>query len=201
MVSKSKRTGPDCAAAKLTSSNPLDVIAHEHKWQEKLCNALERIADDLPDNVDRMLVAAVLPMLRVDLGVHIRDEEEGLFPLMRKRSQPGDNFDEIAEVLSLEHSSDEGFADEVLDQLEGLKDGARPQNPDMLGYMLRGFFETQRRHLAWEDAVVLPLARERLTAEDLRQLSRIMLENRKVGHVRFVRRETLLFEFKISDQR
>ncbi len=147
-----------------------------------------------------MLVAAVLPMLRVDLAVHIRDEEEGLFPLLRQRALPSDNFDEIAEVLSLEHASDEGFAEEIVDQLESLKDGKRPHNPDMLGYMLRGFFETQRRHLAWEDAVVLPLARERLTAVDLRKLSGIMLENRKTTHLRVVRRETLLFEFKVSDQ-
>ena len=166
---------------------------------KKLCDALERIADDLPDNVDKMLVAAVLPMLRVDLGVHIRDEEEGLFPLMCKRAQPGDNFKEIAEVLLLEHSADEGFADEIVDQLEVLREGRRPLNPDMLGYMLRGFFETQRRHLAWEDAVVLPLARARLTADDLRQLSRIMLDNRKSHQVQVVRSTNVLFEFKVSN--
>ena len=199
MNPKSQLTGSDCATLKRNSSNPLDVISHEHRWQEKLCDALERIADDLPDNVDQMLVAAVLPMLRVDLGVHIRDEEEGLFPLMRGRAQPGDNFEEIAEVLLLEHSADEGFADEIVDQLENLKDGRRPQNPDMLGYMLRGFFETQRRHLAWEDAVVLPLARARLTPDDLRQLSRIMLENRKSRQLRVIRSTSVLFEFNVSN--
>lgn len=199
MNPKSQKTGSDCAISKRNTSNPLDVIAHEHKWQQKLCDALERIADDLPDNVDKMLVAAVLPMLRVDLGVHIRDEEEGLFPLMCKRAQPGDNFQEIAEVLLLEHSADEGFADEIVDQLEAIKDGRRPLNPDMLGYMLRGFFETQRRHLAWEDAVVLPLARARLTADDLRQLSRVMLENRKTHRVQIVRSTSVLFEFNVSN--
>ncbi len=199
MSAKPRRPGHKCATAEGASSNPLDVIAHEHEWQEKLCDALERIADDLPDNVDRMLVAAILPMLRIDLRVHIRDEEEGLFPLMTRRAQPGDNFDEIAQVLSVEHAADEGFADEIVDQLEELKDGKRPLNPEMVGYMLRGFFETQRRHLAWEDAVVLPLARARLTADDLRQLSGIMLENRKEPTVRIVRSETVLFEFKVSE--
>jgi hemerythrin-like domain-containing protein len=189
------------ANAKGSAGNPLDVILQEHRWQEKLCDALERIADDLPDNVDRMLVAAVLPMLRVDLAVHVRDEEDGLFPLMRGRSRPEDNFDEIAEVLSLEHAADAGFADEIIDQLEDLRDGRRPLNPDMLGYMLRGFFETQRRHLAWEDAVVLPLARARLRSEDLRQLSAVMLENRKSRQVRAIRRDKGLFDFNASDER
>ena len=50
------------------------------------------IADDLPDNVDRMLVAAILPMLRNDFAIHIRDEEQGLFPLLCKRCGPDDNF-------------------------------------------------------------------------------------------------------------
>lgn len=193
---------PNGRTARGGTSNPLDVIAHEHKWQEKLCDALERIADDLPDNVDRMLVAAILPMLRNDFAIHIRDEEQGLFPLLCKRCGPDDNFDEIASTLSIEHAADKGFADEILDQLEELNSGARPHNPDMLGYMLRGFFETQRRHLAWEDAVVLPLARQRLIDSDLQELSRVMLANRKGGNARLVHRETVLFEFKVvSDQR
>ena len=72
----------------------------------------------------------------------------------------------------------------------------RPDNPDMLGYMLRGFFETQRRHVAWENAVVMPLAYARLTQDDLRELSRVMLDNRKEKRLRTVRSEFSLFAFQ-----
>ena len=33
--------------------------------------------------------------------------------------------------------------------------------------MLRGFFEHQRRHIEWENRVLLPLARQTLTRADL----------------------------------
>ena len=195
MNSKSRKSRTDSRASP-AAGDPLDVIAHEHQWQLRLCDVLEKIADDLPDNVDLMLISVVLPMLRDDLATHVRDEEEGLFPLLRKRARPGDNFEEIAQALSLEHATDEGFAEEIVDQLELLQSGRRPENPDMLGYMLRGFFETQRRHLVWEEAVVLPLARQRLTADDLRHLSRVMLDNRKGRRVHIVRGQATLFEFK-----
>jgi len=193
---QSGKSGSSDGSGRTQAANPLDIIAHEHMWQEKLCDALERIADDLPDNVDRTLVSAVLPMLRDDLIVHIRDEDEGLLPLLQKRTLPDDNFDQILMVLSLEHAADEGFADEIVDHLEDLSHSQRPDNPDMLGYMLRGFFETQRRHVAWENAVVMPLAYARLTQDDLRELSRVMLDNRKDKRLRTVRSEFSLFAFQ-----
>lgn len=193
---QSEKSGARDENGRARTANPLDIIAHEHMWQEKLCDALERIADDLPDNVDRTLVSAILPMLRDDLAVHFRDEDEGLFPLLQKRSLPDDNFDQILSVLMLEHAADEGFADEIVDHLEDLSRRVPPENPDMLGYMLRGFFETQRRHVAWENAVVMPLAYSRLTEEDLRELSRVMLDNRKQKRLRTVRSEYSLFAFQ-----
>jgi hypothetical protein len=49
----------------------------------------------------------------------------------------------------------------------------------MLGYMLRGFFERYRRHVHWENTLVMPLARLRLTADDLTTLQAQMSENRR----------------------
>jgi len=82
---------------------------------------------------------------------HHREEEEALFPLE-------------------EHASDEGFAEELVDILERLEQGEPADNPNMLGYMLRGFFENYRRHIHWENTVLIPLARRRLTAADVREL-------------------------------
>jgi hypothetical protein len=52
-------------------------------------------------------------------------------------------------------------------------------NPDMVGYMLRGFFERYRRHVHWENTLVMPLARLRLTPEDLDALQAQMSQNRR----------------------
>ena len=45
--------------------------------------------------------------------------------------------------------------------------------------MLRGFFERYRRHVHWENQLVMPLARLRLTRDDLDQLAARLSENRR----------------------
>jgi hemerythrin-like domain-containing protein len=87
---------------------------------------------------------------------------------------PADNIHDILARLALEHATDESFASELLESLESLSEGKKLKNPDMVGYMLRSFFECYRRHIQWENAIVLPLARARLTCEDLRELSQAM---------------------------
>jgi hemerythrin-like domain-containing protein len=159
--------------------SPLDLIAHEHLVQAQLCDSLERIADDLPDSVDRRLCGKAIDSLTFDMPLHHRDEELGLFPLIEKRALPDDNIHDILARLAIEHATDESFAGELLESLEGLREGKKPKNPDMVGYMLRGFFESYRRHIHWENAIVLPLARVRLTREDLEELNRTMVSHRQ----------------------
>jgi len=159
--------------------NPLDMIASAHAEQVEMCDAMERIADGLPDEVDRRLCAQVASCLQYDLPLHHHDEEEGLFPLLRARAKPEDGVDQILERLTSEHSSDNDFASEIAEALETLGQGGRPANPEMLGYMLRGFFERYRRHVHWENQLVMPLARLRLTRDDLDQLAARMNENRR----------------------
>jgi hemerythrin-like domain-containing protein len=155
------------------------VIAHAHSVQVQMCDAMERIADGLPDDVDRRLCASVASCLQFDLPLHHHDEETALFPLLRFRAEPADGIAEILDRLASEHSSDTDFASEIAESLEQLGQGGRVANPDMLGYMLRGFFERYRRHVHWENTLVMPVARVRLTAEDLESLAAAMETNRR----------------------
>jgi hemerythrin-like domain-containing protein len=158
--------------------NPLDVIASAHAVQVQMCDAMERIADGLPDEVDRRLCAQVASCLEFDLPLHHHDEEFALFPLLRRRALPEDGLDGILDRLAAEHSSDNDFASEIAEALDTLGQGGRPQNPEMLGYMLRGFFDRYRRHVQWENTLVMPLARLRLTRDDLEALQAQMNQNR-----------------------
>lgn len=160
--------------------NPLDVIAHAHGMQLQMCDAMERIADGLPDDVDRRLCAQVASLLQFDLPLHHQDEEMGLFPILKKRALPEDALEGILDRLAAEHAADNDFASEIAESLDLLGHGGRPANPEMMGYMLRGFFERYRRHVEWENSLVLPLARLRLTPEDLAVLSARM----EVNHAR-----------------
>ncbi|MBL8906238.1 MAG: hemerythrin domain-containing protein [Rhizobiales bacterium] len=160
--------------------NALDLIEHEHRIQAQICDTLELIADSLPDCVDKRLCAQVACALREELPLHHRDEECGLFPLIEERALPGDGIAEILARLAMEHATDESFASELLESLDILSEGRELKNPDMVGYMLRSFFESYRRHLHWENAVVLPLARSRLMPQDIVKLEEAMARNR--GH-------------------
>jgi hemerythrin-like domain-containing protein len=158
--------------------NPLDMIAHDHMVQVQLCDAMEKIADGLPDDVDRRLCAQVASCLQYDLPLHHHDEETGLFPLLRTRARPEDGIESILDRLAGEHVSDTDFAGEIAESLDLLGRGDKISNPEMVGYMLRGFFERYRRHVHWENTLVMPLARLRLTPADLDQLARQMDRNR-----------------------
>ena len=93
-----------------------------------------------------------------------------LFPLLRRRAPEGSPLRAIMQQLEAEHAADEGFARELADELQRLVDTGVVRNAEMLGYMLRGFFEHQRRHIDWENGVLLPLARQALTPADLAEL-------------------------------
>jgi hemerythrin-like domain-containing protein len=174
----SERQKPD---VKWLRRNALDLIEHEHRIQAQLCDSLERIADGLPNDVDCRLCVQVVNALRYEIPLHHRDEECGLFPLIERRALPGDNIHDILARLALEHATDESFASELLESLEALSDGETVKNPDMVGYMLRSFFESYRRHIHWENAIVLPLARARLTHEDIEELEQAMSRHREPG--------------------
>lgn len=158
--------------------NPLDIIAHAHSLQQDLCDVLERIADGLPDDVDRRLCARAAANLQYDIPLHHRDEEEALFPRLLMRVEPGDGLEDILERLAAEHSADTDLGAEIAELLETLAQGQRLKNPDMAGYMLRAFFESYRRHIHWENTLVMPLARQRLTDEDYQAIAAIMERNR-----------------------
>jgi len=158
--------------------NPLDLIDHDHAVHQRLCGALEKIADGLPEEVDRRLCEKVVTCLQYDLPLHHRDEDLALFPLLKARSQSNEGIHGILTNLSAEHAWDAASALEIAEVLEGLVREGRVSNPDMLGYMLRGFFESYRRHILWEDTLVMPLARQRLTVTDLDTLSQRMNHHR-----------------------
>lgn len=119
-----------------------------------LCEDLEQIADSLPASVNRQkcLDAAKLlcPLIR---RAH-RDEETMLFPRLA-RLQPGINpLSAALDRLKYEHLEDECYAEELTETLLRLGED-EPVNTEAVGYMLRGFFEGLRRHIAFEQAHIM----------------------------------------------
>ncbi len=156
---------------------PLKVIRAEHDLHAALCDLLETIADALPASVSPDQCARAASALKIDLPLHHADEEYGLFPLLRAACDDNETT-EILARLEEDHLGDEANSHELVPVLEAIAAGRQPDNPNMVGYMLRGFFEAYRRHIEWENRVVLPLARARLDTESLGKLAKVMIKNR-----------------------
>lgn len=127
----------------------LDWLRRAHEEQLALCAELEEIADSLPSAVNRQkciyAAKALGPLIQ---GIH-RYEESILFPQLQADPRAGNQIDATLERLKFEHCEDECFAEELTDALLKLGSGDRV-NMEAIGYMLRGFFEGIRRHIAFE---------------------------------------------------
>lgn len=179
----SKRDGPRSAAvieplAMELLARPLDFLHAEHYRQRCVLGHLEQLAGADPGIAWRALAKAVLDFLKQDLPLHIADEEIDLFPRLRARCTGEDNAEALLGILSAEHETDEALANAVVTGLDLFLTGPRrPVTPELQA-AIRAYVETQRRHLAWENALVLPLATKRLHSADLRAVARGMAARR-----------------------
>lgn len=159
-------------------ARPLEFIMADHSRQSGLCDRLDRLANDLESAPVQSEATALARHLRHDLALHTLDEERELFPLLRQRCLPQDGVEVILNRLEAEHELDKDLVEFLAADLEVLASGHRLANPVRFLTNASAFAETQRRHLAWENSTVIPLARIRLTSEDLTALGRAMAARR-----------------------
>lgn len=157
------------------SRDPLDLILLDHQHYLELCDRMEEIADTLPDKVSVATCTLVIQDLSRRVAWHHNFEEIHLFPVLRARARADDQLVASLDRLEREHRADEGYADEIVDLLSALASGTNLEAPDTAGYMLRGLFQSLRRHIAFENEHVLPLARRMLSAADLARLGRALV--------------------------
>lgn len=141
----------------------LGQMAVHLKACRELCDSLERIADNLPDNVDAQEALHVARGIYATVKRSHEFEEKALFPLLLDDG-PREETCKTIQRLHAEHWEDESFAFEVQDALTDFVRNPGEGNAEALGYMLRGFFEGMRRHLAFECEHVVPAIRHKLTS-------------------------------------
>ena len=140
---------------KAAGSPILRCMGHAHDEKLRFCDMLEEIADALPDDIDRFkclsVANALAPLVR---SVH-RFEEEVVFPAYSKSCE--EDCSASLQRLATEHLADECFADEITEVLLSMGHGSPVENAEAVGFMLRGFFESVRRHIAFEREHILPV--------------------------------------------
>lgn len=125
--------------------------------KDRFCDQLEAIADRLPDAVDLrdcLIVAQkIIPMIN-----RAHQFEEGfVFPLILAENAAVIELPEWLERLKFEHLGDEEFASDLSSALRDFATNKEDANIQSLSWMLRGFFEGLRRHVAFERSSLLPL--------------------------------------------
>jgi iron-sulfur cluster repair protein YtfE (RIC family) len=156
---------------------PLDWFAAEHYRHRQFCALMHRLA--ALETFEPGPLEALVGFLRHELGRHLADEEEDLFPLLRKRALPEDEVDQVLGRLTSEHRGDLAHGHALRNHLERcLEAHVAPSRDPAVALALDAFASQELHHLALENAVVLPLARLRLTPRDLKGLSRRLAARR-----------------------
>ncbi|MET3527978.1 hemerythrin domain-containing protein [Phenylobacterium koreense] len=159
-------------------NTPLDWFFFEHLRHRQLCRLIDMVAaSDTPDPKNAI---RIVRFLRFERPLHILDEEEDLFPLVQQRSLPEDGLEHVLEVLLADHKAAAEQVRAVRAVLEGALADEVPVTAlgGQARQILLGFASCERAHLALENAVVLPIARLRLTANDLSYLTQQLAARR-----------------------
>jgi hemerythrin-like domain-containing protein len=115
---------------------------------------------------------AAVSFLQASLPHHYDDEEASLFPLLRQRCLAEDGLESLLARLHAEHIEGNASARWLAQELSAcLAAGRHPCASEVLTHRLKGFVQLERLHLALENAVLIPLARVRLTPGDLDEIS------------------------------
>jgi hemerythrin-like domain-containing protein len=158
--------------------DPIEFLYGEHerlrlKLDEMLWLAENLKAENAPDKA-----ASILEYLTTDLPIHLMDEEEDLFPLLRLRSERHEKIVATIQLLIAEHQNDVEVGRSMLRSLEAIAKGNALADEDLFVDYVRAFTMLQRRHHAMENTVLMPIAYERLTKDDLAELSLGMARRR-----------------------
>lgn len=148
-----------------TATSPFDTFAARRFGLVSLCALLRALPSGGPAPT-RAVAPGIAIFLTRDYPALIVEEEEGIVPRLRSRLLLGDDLDDVINALSEEHREDLRYASKLAEYCNAFANGTEDDWPDLC-VALTNFAERQRRHIAWEDATILPMARQRLSAEDL----------------------------------
>ena len=142
------------------------ILLEEHVWIRRLLECLEKLAGDSSETgtVDAEASAELLLLFQEFAdGWHQEGEEQYLFPRLLARSSAEEGA--VIRGLLKEHESEVQLMLSMRSNLLGAEHGESLSLREFVR-QAREYVELQRKHMAKETAVVLPLAERLLTAAD-----------------------------------
>lgn len=159
--------------------NPIEFILEEHDRQLEICARLEDLVVSMDSDATASLASSLLEFFTKDLPLHIEDEERDLFPLLASRQGHDQDLPVILDQLVSEHELDRDLVEPLIEDLRNIANGLALADAQRFYVYARTFTEVMRRHLNWENRVVLPLADKVLSNQDRAQLGRNIAGRRR----------------------
>lgn len=149
---------------------PIELILAEHYRHRLMLQELQDLGEALDHPEACENARLIRSYLMTDLPQHEAFEEHDLVPLLKRRCQPSDNIDNLLAILMWDHFVDKDNAEPVNIALSLLVKGRRLREPDSFRSNVRRFSSKMKQHILWENRVILPLAKRRLSPTDLAEL-------------------------------
>ena len=157
---------------------PLEFIFADHFRQRFVCSLIRQIAEGR--GVSEREATEMGHFLVHDLSLHHADEEQDLFPALLKSARPEDDIKQTIARLRDDHTIGNEESVRVRTILSEFAAGTstRPKNAIRI---LKIYAQSENKHLAIENSVVLPIARVRLSKRQLQSMSNSMKSRRNVA--------------------
>lgn len=157
---------------------PLDYIFADHFRTRSVCVALKRFAED--GCASRGEADMVTAFLDRELPLHHEDEDQDLFPAVRRRALPEDELGAVLARLSEDHRLSDGMVRSIIGALSATPGAAAVKFDRPAREVMQAYAASEHRHLAMENGIVMAIARIRLKPSDLRAISQAMKQRRGV---------------------
>jgi len=152
--------------------DPLEYLSEDHFRAKTVCETIRRVVkSDAPGKTD---LVEILSFLRSELPLLLHDEDDDLCELLRTRVLPEDGFEHLSQKVVELHKSIDLKRLQLIEAVENLVAGKEDMAPQFL-IMLSELEREVREDMIMENAKLMPLARARLTPDDIAKLRSLML--------------------------
>ncbi len=171
--SKNEQRNDDRAGAD-DFRDPIEAMYRAHARNFEFCERLVQLAEDLGAGESAQVAASLLDYLNKDFPIHLADEEEDLFPLLKRRATSNERLASMLDLLIMEHQNDIEYGGALQEPLRAIAAGEQLADPTLFAHHVRAYRMLQHRHQAMENNFVLPMAEECLSTDDKAELGRRM---------------------------
>jgi hemerythrin-like domain-containing protein len=151
-------------------TDPLEFLSAEHARQRALLGHLERLARNPTGPAPAAIARALAAWLACELPLHLRDEEESLYPRLPAAAGA------VIRTLTEENRAAAALRAALRAELAPIATGRRPSHHFAAAAL--AFVALYRRHLAVEDDEVMPAARRSLDGVVCQAITREMAARR-----------------------